>query len=280
MGKVTISSKTRDEINAEIKGYIRRYITDSLREIQNDGKLKCIESSALNDAGPCIGIQFWYNMSTNKVFIEYDLSWQAEFIYTTKRLKEAFEDKMENNFKYETNIWYEIITPEDGIDEKCDSNANLTPYTIGYWKSISAKYQFLEDKTEVLADAKIIMNPSDEIDKGKPAKRFEEFIDEIGKIRKKYDKVFMTNEEKDQYINAMYKIATIYERDSKEYKDAISSLNNKYGIVVNTNSLIPKMFKEYQSLYYSFFEKELPYDIDNNKVCFYLEIYGTERKEE
>lgn len=254
-----------------LKDFITKLAKDSLRDLTLNGKIKVIEKEKENPLVPTIHIQFYYNERTNKCFIEYKLSSKAQYLYTEDKFSSFFVNKVEGNFRLNTNTWPEIILPEDGKNERCDLNYILSPFTITYWKSLSGNYAFIEDNIEVFMDAETFVRPHG--DDKKPEKRFEDFIEKVKEIQMRYRQTFLNDIEKMNYISDYMIISTEYSPTSEEYIKAISDLNIKYNVIV-ANHKIPEMFDDYKDLYKEFMGKDLKV-IDNtdNIVNYYLEIY-------
>lgn len=277
--------KSRSELQKEAYYYTKRFLLESLRDNQIDGNIKFIEHEK-EPVGAYIALQLWYNKDTHKAFIEYDLNYVAEVNYNTSRVKETFEWKMKNQFHFETYMWYEFLNPEDGVHEDCDSNALLTPFTIGYWKSLSGRYEFVEDDTEIYADATNYMNPSDEIRGGAPTKRFygptigtnKSWCTIVAEIRDRYKQTYLSEEKKNQYIETVNAYARAYGRNSTTFKTKVNELKNSMGIITNVSANVPSVFSQYNTAYTNFFGRALNHNINSEKKLVYLQIVEKEKK--
>ena len=265
-----ISIKSRDEMNKILGQYIKKIIEDQIRDIMFDGSIKLVKTERENMAMPQVIIQWYYNPYTNKCFFEFYMSSGMEKLVHTDKLLNRLKRRVDINFKYDTNVWPEIITPEDGSNERCDSNVSITPYTIGYWKSLAGQYQFIEDNIQVLADAGNYIINDDYGHEGE--EKFQLFIDDCEKIEKKYRQTYLTPDQKNSYLSEVNTIASKYKRDSAEYKTAINNLNNKYGIKTNISNQIPTIFTEYKKLYKTYFDQDLD-DVYKNTQIMYTNAY-------
>lgn len=257
---------------------VRRLMLDTLRENQIDGRLQLItypQQMGTPQVEGIIKMNTFYNKPTHTFYIEYDLNHMAEELYDTHRFKETFEGKLRDYFRKETYMYCNIIHPEEKVADQVDS-AILnypTPYTIGYWKSIMGRYEFIEDRQQIYADARIFQNPSDEIDHGKPVKRFEDFCAEVYQISQQYKHDALTDELKDEYLEAINNLARRYSRESQQYKNELRAINDSYNIRTNVNAKVPEMFNAYNVIYKKYFGKTLPNNILTQSRVIYLQIH-------
>lgn len=252
-----------------IKDYLNKLVVDSFRDLMLNGNIKIIEKEKENPLVPTIHIQFYYNKRTNKAFIEYKLSNKAQFLYTEEKFSNIFVNKIQNNLKYNIDVWPEIILPEDGRNERCDLNYNISPFTITYWKSLTGIYMFIEDNIEVVMDAESFIRPHGDY---KPDKNFEDFISEVKSIQLKYQQTYLTDLEKISYINDAMVISTEYSPTSEKYIEAMGELNQKYNIMVG-NHKVPEIFDDYKEVYKKYMNKDIKALDDNDIINYYLEIY-------
>ena len=257
---------------------IKMIIRDTIQENKMDGSIKLeITKSTVGipQVGAILALQMWYNKPTHRFFIEYDLNRYMEVEFDRGKFKETFEDKVKKYFYRDTNMYCEILHPEDGYTEQCDSAflSLPTPYTIGYWKSLSGRYEFIEDKQQVYADSRATMNPSDEPVSGLPTKTFDEFSDEVYAIAKRYGQTALTEAQKDAYLAEVNNIASRYPRESQAYKDAIVALDNSYNLKHNTSLKVPEMFEEYKALYQRYFNKTLQNLSMTQCRTVYIQLY-------
>lgn len=284
---------------------LQKLIEDAIRDTLSKGKIKLIRLTTNKMFTPIIGIQYYYREETNKVFIEFQYNDKFRHLYDTPSITPKIINYINCNFKRIADAWPEIILIEDGKNEICDSYANLTPFTIGYWKSLSSeRYEFIADKAEVNHDSSSINFPSYpkeylkkretiieenadnyqlmidklyELDEEynisldqKPDKSFNDFINAIADIRSKYTQVNLSEDDKMNYINEYNQISIQY-KGSEEFNIKLNELNDKYGIISNLNSYIPEMFELYNQTYYQFFKRILP-DINQYTYKYFVEI--------
>ena len=133
-----------------------------------------------------------------------------------------------------------------------DSGYRLTPYTIGYWDSITGGYEFIEDRTEIELDLEKLRTPSIE-----PADKFIDFINTTDEIFNRYKRVELSDEDKTSYINSANNIWFNYKDDLDTYNDKMRELAESYDVVLNIRDRIPEMFDEYKQAYLEFFDRDL-----------------------
>lgn len=270
--------KTQPEQQEIAYKEIKKQLQATLRENQDSGLIRLKEntSGVVPAVGPTITLQLWYSPLTRNAFLEYDLDMIAEGTYNTWRVKEVFEDKLRKYFHQNTlymNI--EILHPEDGYAEECDSGylSLITPYSIGYWKSITGRYEFLEDRQYVLACANDIMNPSDQIDEGTPTRTFSQYCDEVNQIAQRYRQTSLTEAQKNAFIASAYQIANTYDRTSAAYTTAMNNLKNQYNIKTNIPEKVPQMWNEYKTLFTNWFGPDnFKHDPNVEKWTKYLTV--------
>lgn len=265
--------KTQAELTQIAYKDIKRILLTSLRENEINGNITLVEHQ-LEPIGYGIKLQLWYNPLTHTVYMEYDLNRASELKFNNARFSETFEWNLKNNFHEDTYMWLEIIHPEDGYADTCDSAylALPTPFTIGYWTSIMGRYEFLEDPQEVYNDATNFINPSDEIEHGFPTKKFTDFCELVDELAGRYRQTSLTEAQKNAFIAEMYTISTTYDRSSAAYRTAVNNLKNRYSIKTNIANQIPQMFNEYNTIYNNFFERSLSHNIDAEKFTIYLTV--------
>lgn len=291
----------------EIRDQLIKLMEDAIRDSLSNGNFKLRLSDVLDsEFASGIYLQFYYKEDTNKVFIEFQYNEKFKHLFNIVPITAKIINYIHCNFKRNMNIWDEIILIEDGKNEACDSYINLTPYTIGYWKSLAGGYRFIADKAQVNQDSMCINFPTypeeylekrdtivrdtsnsfqEMIDKlyaldteykinvdDKPEKSFNDFIKEVNKIRENYTQVNLSEEEKINYINEYNELYSQY-KDSEEFNIKLKELYDKYGIIEKINSYIPDMFDLYRQVYYDFFKKNLP-DINQSTNKYFLVTKG------
>lgn len=243
-----------------------------------------------------ISLQYYYDEFYNRTFIEFDLSKSIRKKYNLEKVKKSIIDTINSDFHRITGCYPEIIAYDDGKNERYDSIDKLSPYTIGYWKCLHGKYEFIYSHQVFMGNMAGINIPTypdefiDEIGKcyneyynlsiinfnefnkklqdirnkhkissdKAPDKKIEDFISSVELLRKKYDKNLLSELAKTNYIKE-------YVQNPKDVK----ALNIKYGVKESDNSMIPKMFEEYKVLYKDFFGVELR-DINSNTEVLYI----------
>ena len=294
-----------DKIGA-VNEQLQKLIRDALRDVLSNGNIRVRDLRTFyNPIKSGIYVQFYYNQDTNKVFIEfdYDDNFKKLYNYDTTNITKKIIGYINSNFDYNTGLWSEIVLIEDDKIGMCDEYINLTPYTIGYWKSLSGPYKFLTDKAQIQQDSCIINYPSfeeeykqkrEEIVKQyltsdfqlmtdkvyeldeeynisldqKPDKSFNDYINAVKTIISQYKQPYLSEEDKMNYINEYNELYSTY-KDTEEFKDKLEELYNKYGLISNLNQYVPELFELYNQIYYQFFGKILPCTSEGTFKYFY-----------
>ena len=242
-----------------------------------------------------ISLQYYYDEFYNRTFIEFDLSKSIRKKYNLEKVKKSIIDTINSDFHRITGCYPEIIAYDDGKNERYDSIDKLSPYTIGYWKCLHGKYEFIYshqvfmgnmtginiptypddfiketencyndyynskiDYREFIEKIHNIRNKYKISSDKAPDKKIEDFISSVEILRKKYNKNILSEIDKTNYI-----------KEFMQNPKDVANLNKKYGIKETDNSLIPKMFAEYKVLYKNFFGVELR-DINSNAEVLYI----------
>lgn len=285
-----------------IKKYMIKIIGDAIRDAMSDGTIVAIETELFNPFIDILILQYYFNTRSNKVFIEFDYSEKFKMNYDITNITTKITSYIQSNFKYDLGIWPEIIMIEDGVNERCDSSNIITPYTIGYWKSLSGEYEFLTDQIEVLGkvnginiptyseeylkehdqivrkyykddyqymlkllyelDRKYNINPDQ-----KPDKNFEDFCKVVKNIYNKYAQTKLSESDKLKYFEEYQQLYLEY-KDSSLFESKLNELKEKYGLIQKLNSLIPQIFDEYSKEFYSFFGVKLSNMVDSTHRIF------------
>jgi len=195
-------------------------------------------------------VQYFYNERMNKMLIQYEfntylkseLNIHSDEITVMKILNK----RIIRNFQKETDMYIEILNTRNSVRNNGTDKNIITPFTIGYWKSLSGNYEFIEDRGEVFGDIK-------------KSPKMNLYIKEVINLAKKY-KMFdsLNKEEKDNYL---YEYKTIYDQyhDQKTtYYIKLRDLDDKYKIARNRNHLMSLMFAEYDKIYNAYFNCSLP----------------------
>ena len=290
------NSKTVDILDhaAYINNFMIKTFVETMINCTNNPNIVAVNNQLTSRTNPAIAMQFYYNYDTNRCYIELRLNRIFKKTYANQliQIKSRFSKWIASNLKKETTVWPEVILPEDGKHENCDSSQLLTPFTIGYWKSLSGRYEFLEDKIKILKDYNDMAFPKYDDEymikakeiytqfyKGafdiftqkmyelnceydirldqKPKKDFRDFIETIEILNMMFHQVMLSEDDKYSYIqNYMNILATMKDNDDA-LRTAMKQLNADYGVKVALNEKIPEIFEIYKLEYQRFFEKEL-----------------------
>lgn len=269
--------RSREEIEETCEKFIIRQMTNALQEAFSNGNIHVLRKE---DAEPMlyphIELQYWYSERTNKMFIEWDISKQIRGYIPRNLLKETINGHINANMRYDTLVWPEIVLIEDNTDEeKVDTNEILTAYTIGYWKCLNNRYEFLEDETEIRLDLEQYHTPLDR----KPPKNFDEFLTIVKSIYNRYKNPYMTYAQKSEFIDRSYVLWDQYKDDLDTYNAKMLELEQEYHIDRDINNKIPEMFAEYKTAYENFFNRELQDVIPQTKRVRYV-IIGLREEDE
>lgn len=285
-------SNSNDKL-LELNTYIIKLLVKS---IVDAGHIPVVaaKNAAPSALEPSVSIQICYNEYMNKCFIEIYVNkeFKEHFAHSLVPIKTMFFEWLAKNFKQDTSVWPEIILPEDGKNEICDGSDVLTPFTVGYWESLSGRYEFFDDEIKVLKDYNNMAFPKydDEyyekvnqifnqyyktdfetftrkiyelateynikLDQ-KPRKDFADFIDTVEAINAAYAQVLLSEDRKDEFIDRYMLLLKEFRNNPAEYKRKLNLLYLEFGIIPELNKLVPEMFDLYKEKYEIFFEKEL-----------------------
>lgn len=278
--------------------FVNNYLIDkfvkTLIECEGDPRIKAYIVSKQSTTHPCISINLFYNDDLNKCYIEFFLNdeFNKEFNHNIKYINEKFNKNLHDNFEYDTKNYMEIILPEDGTHEICDSSPIVTPFSIGYWKSLSGRYEFLEDEIKILKDYNDMVFPKypreyeikkhalyttyyktdfalfsekmQELDHEYnitgdfvPRKKFSEFIESVKELNMQYHQVIMNDETLNDFINMYSMVLTTYKNKPTLLKEKIHELYTSYGVITELQKKVPEIYEIYRDKYFEFFEKEL-----------------------
>lgn len=247
-----------------IKKELVKVCNSALMDELCNGDIKLKETEFVDELYPSFAIQFYYDRGTNKAFIEYEFQ-KIWGLTTKKQIADNINSRIHNFFYEDTRIFPEIIFTEDGVDERCDSTEIFTPYTIGYWKSLTGKYMLIEDETVVIDDTMNLALPPGGLSNGsptKPPKKFEDFMEMMDTLNSEFRQPFLTSEQKNEYIRRYDELYLEYHNpeDSHEtiFIEKLAQLNEEYNLIKNGNSLIPQLFTRYKQMYLDFFGVTLP----------------------
>lgn len=203
--------------NDSIEQYLYRVITDNLIELYELNGNLFTKSDLINPAASAVVAQFVYNNRFNKAYIEFGCN-----PLLIKKLGErknfplsgfynAVDSAIESNLDFSTNIKAEIL--RNGYQSiSGDGNVflsnKLSPYSIGYWTSVTDNYEFICDKTQVKFDISNLGMPPG-LKNGvqiPPSLNFENMLIEVQAINKEFV---------DKYNS---KIPEVYKEYQKLYK--------------------------------------------------------------
>lgn len=248
--------KSKEETIEAVLQFLKSSITSSLQDVFQKGTIKLKETTRDYElvSFPSVDLQIYYSERTNKVFIEYDVNRDIRALKPRDYIAEFISGYINTNMKDYIRVFPEIILMEENIigGKNKDSGYRLTPYTIGYWDSITGGYEFIEDRTEVELDLEKLRTPSIE-----PADKFIDFINTTDEIFNRYKRVELSDEDKTSYINSANNIWFNYKDDLDTYNDKMRELAESYDVVLNIRDRIPEMFDEYKQAYLEFFDRDL-----------------------
>jgi hypothetical protein len=233
--------------------YLVKLIKDAVRDAVSNGNLKAVVTDLFNPLADIITFQYFYNYKTNKAFIEFKYSDRIKRNYDIDAISAKISSYIKSNFKYDIEIWPDVTTITDYSKSANLSDSLITPFTIGYWESLSGEYEFLSDKMEVLVDINIDLSETSY----PPDMKFDDFCEFVYSLDKRYSQVELSEEDKSNYINEYNELYLEY-HDTPEWNTKLDELNSRYSVVKDINSRIPDMFEEYATEYTRVFNKELP----------------------
>ena len=200
-------------------------IQESLYTAITDGLLKFYEldrsyfqkSDIINPTTSAVVVQFVYNDRFNKAYVESicnqslikKLGEQKKF--PLKDFYNAIDTSIETNMDFSTNVKAKILRGGYSHihgDDNVFTTDKLSPYSIGYWTSVTDSYEFICDKTQVRYDISNQGLPPG-LKNGvqlPPSLNFENMITEVQAINKEFS---------DNYNS---KIAEVYKKYQVLYK--------------------------------------------------------------
>ena len=259
-------------------------------------------NDAQNPILPQIEMQWFYSYYNNTAYIEFKFNsvFYATYLQYMDRMVEKvisfikcnFRKYAETDYTYNMKIWNDIIEIDDGVHEIADSYFNLTPFAIGYWKSLYGGYRFIADKAHLLnmfIRASAVDNPQFdaavtqafnqyyETDFNRFVKTYislahqykidqnimldktmQEYIDKVELIRNSYGSRPLTQEEQTEYITRQQQIVASYVVNPANYAQNMRALNQEFGVGIPMDSIIPNMFDDYTRLHEEYFHLTLP----------------------
>ena len=287
--------------------YIDQYIVDTLQEII----INCVQDDTIyfefneqiSDKDPAVTLQYYFDDKFNKCFLQFRFNKIFNRTYNDQlvRIIERFQNSIKNNFKSDTQTWPELTLISYKRRKLCDSSPVVTPFTIGYWKSLSGQYEFLVDQVKVLQDYTAMAAPTqsaaynakvkeiydmyyetnfnkfvEEMYKASltykikydqpPKKNFADFIRMVEDLNNLYHQIILSETDKQDFIND-YMNLIAHHWDDPNYRNLLENLYNTYGVKEELQKKVPEIFDLYKAMYASFMEKELEIidvDYDHN----------------
>ena len=203
--------------NDSIQQFLYRVITDGLIEFYELDGNSFQKSDMLNPTASAIVVQFAYNDRFNKAYVESicntalikKLGEQKKF--PLKDFYNAIDSSIESNMDFSTNVKAQIL--RDGYshisgDGNIFTTNKLSPYSIGYWTSVTDNYEFICDKTQVRFDISNLGMPPG-LKNGvqiPPSLNFENMLIEVESINKEFDNKYNS------------KIPEVYKKYQQLYK--------------------------------------------------------------
>mgnify|MGYP006872998300 CR=1 FL=1 len=244
--------------------YINNYIIDTVKDILYsllNKEVRLEYNSEYSKTVDAMALQFYYNIETNRCHIEFDFNnvFKKNYSDYVYKVQSILKNIIKIELYDDTTIYPEIVFPEDGVNENCDSMTLLSPYTIGYWKSISGKYEFITDKEKILIDYNNLVFPTDT----------EEYETKKKAIY-------------DDYMTKM-KLGgsrALLQKYDNEFRSKLYNLNVEYNMVPGENGSFRKNFKtfidiirdinyEYSQPILSEEDKSNYIDIHSNNLIYY-----------
>jgi hypothetical protein len=203
---------------------------------------------------PCICYQYFYNEKTNKAFIQFDI-YNDKKLFNRNKLYALIARRINNQFWLDTNVFPELMNPYTRVKLKnTDTAYSITPYTIGYWRSMYGYWEILEDKAEVELDlkAKYLKPELKDITIMDLYNKAEEISRRYNLLRER-----ISDQNKEIYITRSYEILQQYKDDDEMYKQKMHELNSTYNPYGYNNNNIPNAATEYREWYTSIFNTKL-----------------------
>lgn len=279
----------------EIKDYLVHIIQTAYADAINSGNVVLEVLDVPSATMDHIEVQYCYDKYYNRVFIEYELSESIRKKQFDDRVILKINSYINSNFFYDTKIYPEIISYDDGVNERYDSISLLSPYTIGYWNCLHGHYEFLYSHQVFMANMSGLNIPTyseeflQEMDENFNANyktNFEKFNSEAQRIRNKYK--ISSDQAPDKKIEDFaLEVAKIYDKYSRKLSskdkdkyfeecnkvnwnaEKVKEINKAFRIGAPIYSMIPQIMEDYKKIYKDFFGVEL-HDIANNTKRFYI----------
>ena len=258
-------------------------------------------NEAVSEVNPAVSFQYYYNDQYNKCYIEFKFNeiFRNNYQDQLARIIERLQNAVKYDLTNEKTVWPELVLISYKRRKICDSSPILTPFTIGYWKSLTGQYGFITDQIKVLCDYVAIAAPvqsDDYITKvkeiydnyyttdfekfteemynasitygakydQKPTKNFADFINSVEELSKEYQQTSLDDEEMQNFITDYMTLLTEHASDPN-FQTLLAELYNTYSIKTNLQEKIPEMFEQYRTLYEDFMGKKLPVlEVDSN----------------
>ena len=282
-----------------LHAFFDRYIKEAIRDTagkEYDITISDGDGNNVLQAG--VLYQYFYNPLTNKVFVEFTFNTDYVAQFDEAKTSDKIIRYIKANIRKDAmpgqpRIWPEIVMLEDGVNERCDTSQILTPFAIGWWKSLGGNYNFLTDQIEIAEVWKALIPEfpdgfSDDLqdlydqyyvsdfaefskrlydllvqykvsyDAG-PTKDVRVFFAQVEELNSRYRNPKLNPTDWDAYNTSYTALVMLYKDDPDAFKVKLEELNDSYGITLGWNSKVPEMFEEYRVLFNAFFgETEFP----------------------
>ena len=203
--------------NDSIQEFLYTAITDGLIKFYELDRSYFQKSDIINPTTSAVVVQFVYNDRFNKAYVESicnqslikKLGEQKKF--PLKDFYNAIDTSIETNMDFSTNVKAKILRGGYSHihgDDNVFTTDKLSPYSIGYWTSVTDSYEFICDKVQVRYDISNLGLPPG-LKNGiqlPPSLNFENMITEVQAINKEFS---------DNYNS---KIADVYKKYQVLYK--------------------------------------------------------------
>lgn len=224
--------------NDSIQEFLYTVITDGLIQFYELDGGSFQKSDMLNPTAAAVVVQFVYNDRFNKAYVESicnqalikKLGEQKKF--PLKDFYNAIDTSIETNMDFSTNIKARIL--RDGYDHVTGDNNvfttdKLSPYSIGYWTSVTDSYEFICDKTQVRYDISNQGLPPG-LKNGvqlPPSLNFENMLIEVQAINKEF-----SNKYNSKIAEVYKKYQALYKKYTKHSLKDINTITKRFYVNV------------------------------------------------
>lgn len=224
--------------NDSIQQFLYRVITDELIEFYELDGNSFQKSDMLNPTTSAVIVQFVYNDRFNKAYVESicnqslikKLGEQKKF--PLKDFYNAIDTSIESNMDFSTNVKAKIL--RDGYihihgDDNVFTTNKLSPYSIGYWTSVTDNYEFICDKAQIRFDISNLGLPPG-LKNGvqlPPSLNFENMLIEVQAINKEF-----SNNYNSKISDVYKKYQAIYKKYTKHTLKDINTIVKRFYVNV------------------------------------------------